>query len=334
MTNLEEHLRASAPEIRVDTETALHQVETRGRARRQRRHVAVGATALLVVVVGVGAVAAVERGDSTSAPVYTDGDQSPDAPQSTEPGPLAGDPAVWKIDPAAPPNPDSSTFTALVTRLGCNSGDTGPILDPVINATDGYVSVTFTVESNSGGGRCPTNDFVPVTVDIGAPLGWRTISDGACVPGQEAATTSECLDSGIRWNYKRGGPGPTDYELQEAHDRSVECLTSNGLDVRSSQITITYYDVGWRSEVGPSAMNQEETDTIRADCQKELQELTSAWMSGKDMRDDEVFAALRRCMADRGHDSIEFEQLTDEKSFTDRGYCMQASRDEVYGAGN
>lgn len=109
--------------------------------------------------------------------------------------PEEGDTATWDVDPIRPPSPTSSTFTAVVSRLGCNSGVTGTVLRPGVQITDTEVVVTFTVESDPDGGRCPSNDRVPYEVDLGQALGDRTLVDGSCIGG-EAATTSFCSANG------------------------------------------------------------------------------------------------------------------------------------------
>jgi hypothetical protein len=116
--------------------------------------------------------------------------------------PVPGDPAVWWIDPDEPPSTTESTFTALVSRLGCNNGVTGEVLRPGVVLTDHEVIVTFTVEHDPDGGTCPGNDLVPYVVDLGEPLGNRDLVDGSCRAGGAAATTSHCAEDyegSVRW---------------------------------------------------------------------------------------------------------------------------------------
>lgn len=128
----------------------------------------------------------------------------PDEPEPSTTGPShtpePGDAAVWFVDPDAPPTPSTSTFTAQVSRLGCNSGVTGKVQRPGVVFTDTEVVVAFTVEPDPDGGNCPTNDRVPYEVQLGQPIGDRVLVDGACSSGGEAATTSYCdEDRGVRW---------------------------------------------------------------------------------------------------------------------------------------
>lgn len=109
-----------------------------------------------------------------------------------------GDAAVWIVGPDQRIGDSSSTFTALVSRLGCNSGVTGQVLAPEIRLGEVGVIVTFRVAPPSRGGRCPGNDQVAYEVDLGEPLGHRALIDGQCLPGGEAVGTSFCLPDPAR----------------------------------------------------------------------------------------------------------------------------------------
>jgi hypothetical protein len=111
----------------------------------------------------------------------------------------AGDPATWDVDPGEPPTVDATSFTALVTRLGCNSGVTGRVLRPGVVESNESVVVTFNVEPDLDGGDCPGNAYVEYTVDLEGAIGDRALVDGACEPGLPAATTSFCGAGGTRW---------------------------------------------------------------------------------------------------------------------------------------
>lgn len=112
----------------------------------------------------------------------------------------AGDAAVWEIDETAPPTAESTAFTALVTRLGCASGETGNVQEPQIALEPDRVVVTFSVESLSGGDEsCPGNKFVPYEVEVDEPIGDRTLIDGACL-AEEAESTSFCSGGSERWS--------------------------------------------------------------------------------------------------------------------------------------
>lgn len=110
-----------------------------------------------------------------------------------------GDTAVWDVDPADPPTPSATSVTVMVTRLGCNGGVTGEVLEPEVAADGEQVVVTFSVEPlGAGDYTCPGNDSVPYVVELDGPLGDRDLVDGACLSG-DAASTSHCSNGAVRW---------------------------------------------------------------------------------------------------------------------------------------
>jgi hypothetical protein len=111
-----------------------------------------------------------------------------------------GDTAVWRVDDADPPDEAATSFTALVTRLGCSNGETGRVLEPAVDVDGERIKVTFAVEPLPPGSYdCPGNDEVPYVVELAEPVGSREIVDGACLAG-EAATTSFCTEQDpTRW---------------------------------------------------------------------------------------------------------------------------------------
>ena len=113
----------------------------------------------------------------------------------------AGAAAVWAIDPSQSVTSSSESLTVAVMRLGCNGGVTGPVRRPSIQISQSNIVVTFTVEPlpPGTGARCPGNDQVAYTLDLGEPIGDRQLVDGACVTDGDAGTTSYCADSGVRW---------------------------------------------------------------------------------------------------------------------------------------
>ena len=98
-----------------------------------------------------------------------------------------GDPAIWVVDPASPTTETSRSFTALVMRADCAGGRTGEVFEPLIDADDDEIVITFTVAPISGDQSCPSNDVVPVVVDLDEPIGDRQLVDGACRSGQAPA---------------------------------------------------------------------------------------------------------------------------------------------------
>lgn len=141
----------------------------------------------------------------TIAPYVAPGSSSGHTASTSRADPEPGDPASWTTDPAAPPTPDSSTFSALVTRLACNGGVTGRILRPGIVVTPTEIVVTFNAEAlptlgPNEGRTCPGNNAVRHEVQLDQPIGAHALVDGNCQPGKKAATTAFCdTDGGVRW---------------------------------------------------------------------------------------------------------------------------------------
>ena len=95
--------------------------------------------------------------------------------------PVTGEPASWDLDPDDAPDASATTFTALVSRLGCNDGETGVVLPPTVEETDDEVVVTFTVEpARPGDHTCPGNQPVPSLVHLDRPISDRVLVDGGC----------------------------------------------------------------------------------------------------------------------------------------------------------
>jgi hypothetical protein len=110
-----------------------------------------------------------------------------------------GDAAVWFLAPDQDLQESSTTFTALVSRLGCNNGVTGQVLEPEIHMSESEVVVTFSVAGQHGPADCQGNDQVPYEVDLGEPLQARTLVDGQCRPSGAAASTSFCVPDATRF---------------------------------------------------------------------------------------------------------------------------------------
>lgn len=165
---------------------------------------------LLVVTCGSVGAACGSGGQPASSPTSIAG-----PPLTTAPAPLGsddvrlppatidahGDAAVWTVSPASDVTPASSSFTALVTRLGCAGGVTGDVLEPLVEIGPTDIVVTFFVAGLDSEleQTCPENDAVPVEVALGERIGDRPILDGACRSGSEAASTSHCAAGPARW---------------------------------------------------------------------------------------------------------------------------------------
>lgn len=106
--------------------------------------------------------------------------------------------ATWRVASDQTVTAETTSFTADVTRLGCNSGETGSVRDPRIEESDDAVVITFTVSPEvPGGANCVGNDAVAHTVQLSSPLGDRALIDGAC-QGTDAEETSSCDPDGVR----------------------------------------------------------------------------------------------------------------------------------------
>lgn len=141
-------------------------------------------------VAALTAACGAAAGPSTSA--------SGDAPETAIT--VDGDAAVWALRPNSSIDRSSTTFTALVSRLGCNSGVTGKVLAPEIQMSKSAVVVTFSVAPGKpGGANCQGNNEVAYEVDLGEPLLDRKLVDGQCLPGGEAVTTSFCVPDATRY---------------------------------------------------------------------------------------------------------------------------------------
>jgi hypothetical protein len=107
--------------------------------------------------------------------------------------------ATWDVAPGQVLDVDTTTFTALVTRLGCNSGVTGDANEPTIEVTDAQVVITFTVSPGEpSSATCPGNDPVSYEVELPEALRSRELIDGAC-ESSEAKGTEPCHPDNMRY---------------------------------------------------------------------------------------------------------------------------------------
>ncbi len=107
--------------------------------------------------------------------------------------------ATWDLAPDQSLDAETTTFTALVTRLDCNSGITGEVNEPEIEFTDSEVVITFTVSPRTrGDGDCQGNDQIRHEVDLPQALGDRALVDGQCA-ASEADGTEPCRPDGVRY---------------------------------------------------------------------------------------------------------------------------------------
>ena len=116
-----------------------------------------------------------------------------------------GEAATWTTLNGEALTPTSTHVELGVTRLGCASGRTGTVLDPVVRFEAARVIITASVAPlpQGVGYNCQGNDSVSVSVDLDEPVGQRSLVDGTCLGG-EAANTAVCVDdAGVRWKPTR-----------------------------------------------------------------------------------------------------------------------------------
>lgn len=172
---------------------------------RQRRAGLIAVAASVVVASAIaGTTWLFNPGDSSGSSPASETEPSPN-PYPTVPP--TGDIAIWSLAPGQDLNQDSTEFTALVTRLGCNSGVTGQVMGPGVVITGSRVVVSFTVPP-SPGGLCPGNDSVSVKVRLAEPLGGRALVDGQCTNTRASRTYFCEVDDGVRRPAASGSPGP------------------------------------------------------------------------------------------------------------------------------
>ncbi|MDP9405583.1 MAG: hypothetical protein M3O86_03135 [Actinomycetota bacterium] len=96
--------------------------------------------------------------------------------------------ALWWPAPEVVISPQSKVFDVMVLELGCASGKTaeGRIKEPTIERRARAVVVTFTVRPLDGAVACPSHRPTPHRLDLGRPLGNRTLLDGGTRPPRPA----------------------------------------------------------------------------------------------------------------------------------------------------
>lgn len=139
--------------------------------------------------------------EATTEPATAGSVETSEAESSTSTQTSAGgDAAVWDLSPGQRLERSSTTFVALVSRLGCNGGVTGQVLTPEIHMSESEVVVTFSVALKSpGAAACPGNNQVSYEVSLGEPLRGRALVDGQCLPDGVAASTSFCATGPTRF---------------------------------------------------------------------------------------------------------------------------------------
>jgi hypothetical protein len=185
------------------------------------------AAAVLIVALVLGS-AVLRNGSHRQERARVDtGSPATTAPNLIPATPEAGDAAFWTVATDPPPLPTRSSFVATVARLGCNEGRTGRVLRPGVVLTASRIAITFTVEDvatddGTFDATCPPNDHARFEVQLGEPIGYRSLVDGACLDGGAARGTPICGGGPVR----RGpAPGPGALAAyQDAVADTIECL--------------------------------------------------------------------------------------------------------------
>ena len=149
----------------------------------RRRTAKVVVASLLAFCVGAGC----SSGRST---------QSAEPPTTPRP---PGETATWFLQQSQRLTVSSRSFTAMVTRLACNGGETGKVLPPTVRYRADQIVVTFRVEPQAAGiHTCQGNRPVGYPVRLDRPIGSEQLVDGACLGIGEAARTTGCFEP-TRW---------------------------------------------------------------------------------------------------------------------------------------
>jgi hypothetical protein len=117
--------------------------------------------------------------------------------ESPEPdGPSIG---VWELSDIEAVDATTERLDVEVTRLECSGGVTGEVLEPVVTLeADRILIRTDVAPLPEGNYDCQGNDRVPVTIELGEPVGDRELVDAACLE-ETASSTGFCQDDGVRW---------------------------------------------------------------------------------------------------------------------------------------
>jgi hypothetical protein len=93
--------------------------------------------------------------------------------------------ATWVTDPDSAPDPQSSTLDVLVMERSCANGEppVGREIRPVVLSDEDTIEIVVLIEPVKGMANCPGNPWYATTIDLGEPLGERTLVDRHVSPG-------------------------------------------------------------------------------------------------------------------------------------------------------
>lgn len=107
-----------------------------------------------------------------------------DAPISVDLGaddrdPATTEPAVWFLPAGFVPDPSATSVEVLVGEQGCTSGQgaSGNTADPAVDVTGSEVRIAVSTYIRKGSQSCPGHPLAPLVVELGQPLGNRTLVD-------------------------------------------------------------------------------------------------------------------------------------------------------------
>ncbi|GMQ86269.1 MAG: hypothetical protein BMS9Abin07_1842 [Acidimicrobiia bacterium] len=92
---------------------------------------------------------------------------------------------AWVTDPDSKPDPQSSTLDVLLMERACANGEppVGREIRPVVLPGEETIEIILLIEGVEGGATCPGNPWHATTIDIGEPIGERTLVDRHVSPG-------------------------------------------------------------------------------------------------------------------------------------------------------
>lgn len=93
--------------------------------------------------------------------------------------PETTDPATWFLPAGFVPDPAATSVEVLVNEAGCTTGQgaAGNTAPPQVEVTDAQVRIAVSTYIRKGAQGCPGHPLAPLVVELGQPLGDRTLVD-------------------------------------------------------------------------------------------------------------------------------------------------------------
>ena len=112
--------------------------------------------------------------------------------------PLSTDPAVWFLPADSLPTPESTSVSVLVDQRACvnNTDPQSGLAAPEVEVTDTEVRIAIGAYIRKGPQGCPASPLTPLVVDLGQPLGGRTLVDVNGAVDDESVTPPEQIYGG------------------------------------------------------------------------------------------------------------------------------------------